>query len=496
MNVVKFKLRLFFAIIVLWNCHLAGVAAGELDGSIDQVLGDQRLEGATVAISVVSLKSGKTIYSRNADKPMIPASNQKLITAATALHELGRRYEFTTALWMDGQVGTDGVLNGDLLIEGGGDPTICSWEYKKWAQKGTLSSGGKVNAFQQWAKQLDAKDLRRIRGDVLVDASVFDDQRTPGDWPDGQMWRQYCAPVAGLTYQQGCVRVIVKPGKKVGNPARVRLSPETSGLSVRNTCDTRPHRHAIWFDRDSDSSVIKVGGDVRHGSVGYSGWVTVPDPAMFAGEAFAQKLQNAGIQLEGKVHKMSGKPPGQQWHRVFQRRVSLLDVLHLMLVESINPFAEHVVKTIGAERKGKGTWEAGLKTISASLKTWGASADSFRLADGSGMSRRNRLTTGLICRVLRKMGKGPKGGLFRRLLAEPGEGTLKHRFQRKPYRSRVQAKTGFLRRVGALSGYAKTKKGTDVAFSILINDFTRGSNPDMKQIEDQIVRVIIDTAPE
>lgn len=465
---------------------------GELDEKIENVLQEKRLEGATVGVSVIKVDSGDVLYSRNADQSMIPASNGKIVTAATALRELGEDYEFKTSLWIDGYIDTGGVLEGGLLLVGKGDPTIGSWDFQEGIEDRSESADMTAKAFEDWAGWLAQHGVRRIRGEILLDASFFDNTPTPPDWPEGQMWRHYCAPVGGLTYQNGCVRVIVKPGAKAGEPANVRLKPPVPGLSVRNSCDTKPQKHLIWFDRDAGSSVIQVGGDVRKDSVGYAGWVTVPDPVTFAGQALAHEVRSAGIQLDGRVRRVVGKPGGGQWRRLFQRRVPLLDVLRIMMVNSVNPYAEHVVKTMGAEIRGEGSWGAGLKVMTKSMERLGLASEPFRLADGSGMSRRNRVTAQLMSGLLREMANGPKDDVFRRLLAKPGEGTLDRRFRQEPYRSSVWAKTGFLRGVGALSGYARTREGDDVAFSILINDFSRGSNPDMKQIEDRIVRAIVD----
>jgi D-alanyl-D-alanine carboxypeptidase/D-alanyl-D-alanine-endopeptidase (penicillin-binding protein 4) len=471
---------------------LSAGSAGELTTEIGKALEDPRLEGATVGIHVIDVDSGQVLYSRGASRPMIPASNQKIITAVTALAELGPRFKFRTGLWMRGTVDEAGVLEGELLLQGGGDPTLGR-DLSAHQEDGAAEA--RMSTLQRWADQLAADGLRRVAGDLIVDDRFFDRQHVHPDWPRAQIWREYCAPSAGLVYGESCVTVSVKPGKNVGEPAQVSLMPAVEGLTVANSCITKPERHVIWFDREPGSSVIRVGGYVRHESVGYTGRVTVPEPALFAGRAFRQVLGECGVRIGGSVRLARGDRPDEShdWRRVEERLVPLTDVLSVMLRESQNLYAEQVVKTIGAVRSQEGSWEAGLARMGDVLTGLDATEEGFHLADGSGMSRRNRLTPRLVCRVLSALAS-LNGRDFSGLLAAPGEGTLRRRFREKPYHQNVRAKTGFLRGVGALSGYVRTTGGRRVIFSILINDFSRGSNPDMKQIEDAAVRAIVDHA--
>lgn len=488
------RMRKLLALLFLTLPILACAGwAGDLREYVDQALGDRRIEGATVAVHVVDIESGEVLYSRRADAPMIPASNQKIITAAAALSELGPRYEFRTGLYIRGQIDDEGALQGDLLLRGGGDPTPGSVEFREYLEERKGREEDFPTVWRMWAERLAERGLRRVRGEIIVDDRFFDRRHLHPDWPRAQIWRKYCPTVAALVYQDSCVGVSVKPAESVGDPARVILDPPVPGLQIANTCITKPERHVIWFDRDAGSRTIRVGGYVRHESVGYSGRVTVPEPALFAGRAFAHELKQAGLDPEKGVRLVEGERPteNREWRRLFERRVPLTDVLRVMLTGSENLYAEQVVKTMGAVKSGEGSWKAGLARMATVLRGMEVPQDSFHPADGSGMSRRNRLTAKLICRVLSKM-VNLGGEDFSGLLAAPGEGTLRRRFRRKPYRTSIRAKTGFLRKVGALSGYARTAGGRRVVFSILINDFTGGSNPDMKQIEDKVVRSIVD----
>jgi D-alanyl-D-alanine carboxypeptidase/D-alanyl-D-alanine-endopeptidase (penicillin-binding protein 4) len=167
-----------------------------------------------------------------------------------------------------------------------------------------------------------------------------------------------------------------------------------------------------------------------------------------------------------------------------------------MLQESQNMYAETVVKTIGAEQGGEGSWDAGLRCAAGMLRDLHFKDEEFKLADGGGMSRTNRLPPALLCAVLMDMNRSQYKGVLAELLAAPGEeGTLERRFKDPEYARRIRAKTGYLRGVGALSGYVEAKSGLHVTFSILINDFRDPSgNLGMKDVEDRIACAIVDHA--
>ncbi len=483
-------LALLSALIGGLLCSAAPAAQQDpLSARINAVLADKRLSRATVGVHVVALGSGRVLYSRKGAGKLIVASNQKIITAATALSELGAEYEFETTLFGRGELLVEQeTLDGDLILRGGADPTLGS----------SLAQEDPFEQFDRWARGLAAAGIRRVSGDLAVDDTFLDRQHVHPDWPRRQLWRHYCAPVCGIPFMDNCVTVTVKPGAAVGQPALVLLSPDVPILKVANYCKTASTRHAIWFDREAGSATIKVGGRIRTSSRGYSGRVTVPEPSLFAGEAFAAALLRGGVRLEGSVRLLSTSDltDRQGWRRLASRRVPITQVLAPMLKHSHNVYAEHVIKTVGAECGGEGSWRAGLRRAEKLLERLHFLPDEFELADGSGLSRKNRMTPAALCAVLADMDRSGLRETFRGLFATSGvDGTLARRLREKPYKNSIHAKTGYLYGVGAMSGYAETPGGLRVAFSILINDFKhKEGNVAMKQIEDRIVRAIVDHA--
>ncbi|MFP4027530.1 MAG: D-alanyl-D-alanine carboxypeptidase/D-alanyl-D-alanine-endopeptidase [Candidatus Brocadiia bacterium] len=468
------------------------VSAGELADAIEDVLAESKLKSATVGVRVEALNSERILYSHNAMTALIPASNQKLLTAAVALTELGVEYKFLTSVWLKGDLQKDGTLNGHVILKGRGDPSL-GYSKKESNARAPDSHG----IFQQWAQKLVDQGIRSIAGDIIVDDTFFDRRFFHPNWPENQIWKYYCAPVAGFSFQGNCVFVTAKPAKRKGAPALISLQPDVPILEVSNYCKTSLTRNAIWFERKKNSNRIRVGGRAKAGTEGYTARVTVPNPPLFAGSAFAETLKSKGIQIKGRIRLRGAK--GHKIYsgakKVAEHSSTLKQILAPMLKESQNSYAEHVLKTVGAVAGNSGSWEEGLRQAAKFLKKLHFRPGQVVLADGSGMSRHNKLCPAALCAVLIKMDKSDEGKLFHNLLAAGGrEGTLSDRFKDATCRGRVRAKTGYLRGVGCLSGYARTQSDLRVAFSIMINGFTRGGNWHMKKFEDRIVRSIIEEA--
>jgi D-alanyl-D-alanine carboxypeptidase/D-alanyl-D-alanine-endopeptidase (penicillin-binding protein 4) len=458
-----------------------------LDDRVAAVLSASALARARVGVHVVALGSGRVIYSRNGTDRFVVASNEKLVTAAAALDALGETYEFVTSLRGGGPI-ESGVLRGDLVVRGGGDPTFG----------GSHGDEDATAIFRRWARVLKAKGLVRVAGDVVADDTFFDRVFYHPHWSKGQAWKWYFPTTSAFSINDNCVVVTVSPGSARGKAAVVQIEPADAPVQVLNLCKTDPRRQTVWFDRQLGSDTIRVGGYVRLGARPYSGEVTVPDPAFYAAVLLKSALEQEGIAVDGRARVVAEgqKPAGQGVEPLCERRAALVPVLRTMLKFSHNHYAEQVIKTVGAEASGVGSWETGLARGAQFLERLGFKDSEFDLADGSGLSRYNRLTPALLAGLLAHMAESEHGAAFRSLLAVPGEdGTLNNRLSAEPYRSSVVAKTGYVNGAGALSGYARTRAGVEVAFCIFVND-QPGSlgSYSKRQVLDAICRAIVDEA--
>jgi len=465
-----------------------GAEKSALSARIDSILADEMPGGARVGVHVVALGTGRVLYHHRAMEKFIAASNQKLVTAAVALSELGQGYEFITRLYVAGQM-REGVLGGEVILRGGGDPTLGSRHHHQQQQSA-------LEVFGEWARALKAMGVVRVEGDLVADDSFFDRRLLHPDWSPRLAWKPYSAPVSALSVNDNCVRIICKPGAEEGAAAILSVEPDVGVLSLRNLLKTSATRHVIWFHREPRSSVVSVGGHILKGSQGFVGGVTVPHPALYAAALLREALHREGIQVTGQERLVTQRDLAgrDRWRLVAERRTDLLPVLRVMLKRSVNLYAEQVIKTVGAETGGEGSWEEGLARAEELLRALGFSGEEFDLADGSGLAHANRLPPALLTALLVHMDRSEYGETFRELLPVCGvDGTLRSRLTQEPYRGAVRAKTGSLSGVSALSGYADTKGGIRVAFSILINDGRGvGNARQMRRVQDAICRALVD----
>lgn len=462
-----------------------------------------RQAASDMGVHVLNLSTGESAYSFNPETRRILASNTKLITSAAALDQLGPGYFFETEVLVRGEI-AHGVLAGDLAIVGGGDPNLSGRQYQ----------GDSFGAFREWAAALKRLGAGRIDGDLILVHGLFDQEYVHPDWPRDQLTRWYEAPVAALSFNDNCVLVKVSPSHP-GAAARVDTVPTLPMFQIESTALTTSRSRSQWLkiDRkqqgnaDDYGDVLTVGGQIYQRTESYDKWVAVSDPVKYFGAALRAALAEEGIQVTGRVLESANLPrttppqrdtgatvpgAGARWRRLSTHRTDLLTVLEVVNKRSQNFYAESVLKLLGARQCGRGSWSGGLEAAHEFLAEAGIEEGTYRLADGSGMSRGNQFTPEQVTQVLRHMFLHPWSEEFIRTLPYSGERDLKwsKRLADRPYRGNVMAKTGYLSGVSTLSGYAKARSGNVYAFSILMNRI-RGDWR-AKAAQDRIVKAVID----
>ncbi len=456
-----------------------------------------RQAAGELGVHVMELASGDTVYSFNPATRRILASNTKLITSATALDRLGPGYFFETEVLVRGEI-AGGTLAGDLAIVGGGDPNLSGRQYQ----------GDSFGAFRQWAAALKSIGAGRIDGDLVLVHGLFDQQYVHPDWPRNQLTRWYEAPVAALSFNDNCLLVKVSPAHRAGAAARVETVPPLPMFQIESSALTTGHSRSQWLkiDRKTNAgnvppkqrNTVTVSGRIYRRTESYDKWVAVSDPLEFFGAALRAAFAEEGIEITGRVVASAELPrsdsPHRQshWYRLLTHRTDLLTVLEVVNKRSQNFYAESVLKLLGARYCGRGSWAAGLDVERELLAEIGLAEGTYRLADGSGMSRNNHFAPEQLTALLRHMYFHRWGQEFIRTLPHSGERDLKwsRRLADRPYRGNVMAKTGYLSGVSTLSGYAKARSGKVYAFSILMNRIRGGRRA--KSAQDAIVKAVID----
>lgn len=452
----------------------AGGSTDDLRADLDAIFATPAVSRALISARIESLRTGETLYSRNADQLVMPASNMKILTMTVAAEKLGWNFTYETRLEAIGTV-TDGILTGDLIVVGGGDPTILS------------NDGGPAPLMTEWATALKQAGIKRVNGRIIGDDSYFDDDTLGMGWSWDDMVFGYSAPISGLSYNENQVVARVTPGDKPGDPAKVELSPATGhGLVLTNRVVTQARpantapdarlRAAVSFDRMFGQPALVVSGTIPVGAAPAVQDVAVNNPTLFFVESLRAGLLDHGIIVRDGVADLDDITAPTGARTVIAKRTSppLSTIGPYFMKESQNYIAETVFKTLGKVLKGQGSAVGGRAAVKETLASWGVPDDAVVMRDGSGLSRYNYLTTNTIVTALTRMWKNDalRGTFAAALPVAAHDGTLSNRMKNTWLDGHVQAKTGTISNVRSLSGYLETKSGERVVFSIIGNHFT------------------------
>lgn len=432
-----------------------------LDAALEQAARRPPAGGNGLSVQIAEIDTGHVVFARNPDQPETIASITKLFSTATALHFLGPSYKFRTTFWRRGEI-KDGELVGSLLVVGGGDPNISGRFYND-----------DFNAvFDRWAEGLQKLGVLRVTGDLLLNASFFDDVSRHPEWPTGQEAKWYQAPISALSYNDNVVLVSIRPGGRPGRPAAVSIDPPTGVLHPFSSARTVGSRGSVHLavGRSAGSSSVTVSGTVPSRLAWWSTPIAIDDAPAFFGSALRNRLRNAGVQITGQLLETTVKPDSS-WQLVASTESDLLPTLTVTNKRSQGFYAEQVFKAAAAEKMGKGTWENALALERQFLAAIALDPSRYDIHDGSGLSPNNRVAAADLVNFLRNMSRTPHGADWKATLAIGGdpEGTLRHRFHEPDMRGRILAKTGSIKGVSTLAGYATADSGKTYAFAILLN---------------------------
>jgi len=479
---VKMKKLLVVAAFLI---SLAGAASADLAQQINSIVHRPSQKRVRFSIHVVKADSGEMVYSHNAKKALVPASNMKIITTAAALKFLGPDYEYKTKVGLCGDTLVDPVLQtdgktGTLVIIGSGDPLlgdkIIDAKYGRGA--------GWI--FEDITTRLRQNGITTIKG-IIVDSSIFDEQRAHPNWPKEQLNRWYACEVSGLNFNANCIDVTAK---KVGGRVIVSIEPKTDFIKIINkVVPARSGKGAVGTYRSLEPNKITVKGKCKKQQGPFP--VAIEKPAAFFGHLLAENLIRAGINIEGQlIEKAVGEDCNVKVLGEYSS--SIADCLARCNKDSFGLAAEALLKTIAAHSKKNcknGSWETGGMLISRYLSSLGIGQSEFHIDDGSGLSRQNKLSANAITKVLLKVYKDKNWQLYKDSLAAGGvDGTIRRYFREEKYRGKVFGKTGYISGVKSFSGIC-SGRGGDYIFSILANN----TNGRTRTAINDIAKAIIDS---
>ena len=438
----------------------------EFWSQMDDIFNDPNFNNAEWGVVIQSLKTGEYFYKRNSNKLFMPASNLKLFTTAAGLLLLGPEYRFSTNVFTKGKI--DGsVLQGNLIIQGRGDPTIS----------GRFYDNDMFSVYKNWADSLTNIGIDEITGNIIGDDNLFDDVGLGTGWAWDYESYWFAAPSSAISFNDNCVDVSVFVNKN-NESAQVEITPDTKYTIILNKVKVVPDDSVSSIDvyREPGTNVITVFGAINEKADTINTFATVNNPTQYSMVVLKDELEQEGIKIDGypiDVDDLAKPIDYQKAKKIFtQYSPSLKEIIKVINKNSQNLYAEQLLKTIGLERFGFGTTENGVKAEDGLLKNMGINPNNMDIIDGSGLSRLNLVTPKQIVSLLSFMYKSKYYIPFFNSLPIAGiDGTLGDRMQNSAATGKIRAKTGFLEGVRSLSGYAFTADNEPVAFSIIVNNF-------------------------
>jgi len=463
-------LKKFYSILILCLTTLSvdSQSSLSLDDKLSKAAHSKTFESASISISVYDIDSNKEIGGFRSKKVMTPASSFKLLTTFTALKHLGPDYQFETILGYTGTVQKDGTLNGNLIVKGGGDPTLGSDKVT-----GAL---GLDDLLEDMTKTIISAGITCVDGKVIVDESIFDSYPVAPSWQWNDLGNYYASGAWGLNIHENLYSVYFKDRGIVGKrPIIHYVSPKVPKLNLSNeividSSHTGDQAYIFGGPYNYDKRIV---GTIPQGKGLFSIKGSLPDPPHFFAFHLQKKLQAHNVQSQGiETIFRSSKRRLISIDTIFSPPLS--DIVRKANTESNNLYTESMLKLLGLKKIGLGSGQNGLATIIRLMRKYGVDTKKLLLHDGSGLSARTQVSTQAIalflCGISKELGIEyctsfiPKGGF---------SGTVRGMFSKSAARGKVWLKSGSMSAVQSYSGYIHAKNGQWRSFSIVVNGFSQ-----------------------
>jgi len=434
---------------------------------IESILDNSDLANAVCGIFVRSCKTGETIFKTNESKNLIPASLTKLFTTSAALNILNPDFRYSTKLYLDGTKSKKGVFTGNIIIRASGDPTMSE------------KFGTDVESlFKSWVDVLDSLDIKEINGNIICDDRYLDGQFYAPGWSVDDLIYPFAAPVDAIAVFDNQIKITLSSGDSAGMPVTISIEPHNNFIEIHNNiitlADDKPEE--IYATRYKDYNIIELFGGLPYDSLHKNKSeieIAINDPVSFFLGLFKETLKQNDFKFKGALldYAAAGYDIDYPSMTPVAQYLSpqLIKITENINKTSNNLAAEMLLKTIGKEGTGDGSFATGCNMVKKYCKRIGIPLKNIMLYDGSGLSRYNLLQPKYIVDLLFKIYMSEFRNMFIGTLACPGkEGTLKRRMTNSQAEERVFAKTGSMNNVTNLAGYVITADGEYLAFAIMV----------------------------
>jgi serine-type D-Ala-D-Ala carboxypeptidase/endopeptidase (penicillin-binding protein 4) len=476
-------MRIFFIILLTCSC----LYSFSQNTSSETFHADTSLAHASVSLCVADAKTGNITIEYNSGISLAPASVMKIITSSAALELLGPAYTFKTTVGYTGVLNKrSGLLKGNIIIHGGGDPALGSKYFPDHYS----------NFLNNWVAEIKKAGIKKIKGKIITDDSYYDYLPVPGKWIWEDIGNYYGAGAYGLSIYDNTYEIHFKTSSEgtppsinaiIPNECRSELSDflVSSGTTDEGYVYAAPYSTAGWMAGtvpvDQQDFVLKA---------------SITDPPLFLAKLFNERLKAFGIKISGDPNSLRLEQNYQAAKVIpITETVSppLSDIISVLNHESVNLFAEHLIKELGKKFKNNGSTASGAEVMYEFLRSSGIDINGAFIEDGSGLSPFDAINTRELVNLLVYLwNKGKYFNEFYSSLPDAGKnGTLKNSFTDPVFESRLRAKGGSMTRVRSFAGYFTTASGKKMVFSIIINNYSGPSHVITSAIEENLKELII-----
>lgn len=466
---------------VLLEVHLAWGQPGEVSRGIEELIESSRAADALWAVSVRD-SSGQVLAGYNAEKIVRPASNLKLLTSAMILDELGSDYRFKTRMFGYGTQRGD-VWDGDIIIEGRGDPSIS----------GRFYNDHRFYVFEQFFNVLDSLGIRTIEGNLIGNNAFFEENPYPKGWNWDDLSFYYGVEIDALSFNNNAVDLQVYAQGEVGQAPRIHWFPfDTDYVEFINEQIITPPNTTYdeYYRRLMGTNTILLRSRLPQNYYEEES-LSVNNASLYFMDTFKKYLESGGVEISGRI-SVDGQP--RDWDRegyakLYEHRsVPLSELLKEINKESSNFYTEMLFRTAAAERFNvAGNTSLGRNLVKRFADEMQVDTTRMEITDASGMSPSTLLKADEFSRYLAEMQHHPEFDTFFQSLSIGGvDGSLGYRFRDTPLVNRVFGKTGYVSGVRSLSGYLTAISGQRIVFSIFTNNYTSNTGY-IDSVQEQIV---------